>query len=91
MLGMNKENNAKVIYFTDAFDNTKETLCVLMGDCDMRNERIISRISAEIKEVFSFNSEISIHSKDVANAIAHFGFAEVGGYSFGVDDVPFVE
>lgn len=86
------EKKVNVIFYVDADDNTKENICAIPSDKDMRDKDIISKIAVEIECSGILNNRmnrVDIHS--IASAIAHGYSCEVFEYRFGVDEVPLIE
>lgn len=86
------EKKVNVIFYVDADDNTKENICAIPSDEDMRDKDIISKIAVEIECSGILNNRmnrVDIHS--IASAIAHGYSCEAFEYRFGVDEVPLIE
>ena len=84
--------NVNIVYYTNTKDNTKENICAIPSDEDMRDKDIISKIAVEIECSGILNNRmnrVDIHS--IASAIAHGYSCEAFEYRFGVDEVPLIE
>ena len=86
------EKKVNVIFYVDADVNTKESICAIPSDKDMRDKDIISKIAVEIECSGILNdrmNRVDIHS--IASAIAHGYSCEAFEYRFGVDEVSLIE
>lgn len=89
---MTTKKNIKVIYYVDLDDDTKNCLCAVPCDKDVRNPDVVDMIAEQIKEVFEpTHSWMGEHSKELAKAIAHHEFANIFEYEFGVEEIPLIE
>ena len=81
-----------VIYYVDVDDNTKWCLCAIPSDKDMRCSSIVTKVANKIIEAFgSFHALIVEHSEDIAKAITHHGFSNLGEYEFGIEEIELIE
>lgn len=83
--------NVKIVYYVDVDDNTKGCLCAVPSDKDLRDSAIISQIAEYIANHFTHRPLMVEHSLDMAMAIAHYEFADMYEYEFGVEEVPLLE
>lgn len=79
---------AKVIYFVDALDDTKTTLCVILTSKKVSNPKIIDTIAEKIGEALSFNEIIVANKMNIAIELAQHGMAFCEEYEFGVEEIP---
>ena len=79
------EKKINHIYFVDGDDNTKDTICAFEEYIDMRHKDCVSTIAEKLKEVFQGNVFMREHAKDIAEQIAHYEYAVLDQYEFGVE------
>jgi hypothetical protein len=87
------DKKVNIIFFVETYDNTKETICAIPSDIDMRKENVIDFIGNCIKETLEgVNHLFGEHAKELATALAHHDYASMFGYEFGIEhDVPCLE
>ena len=82
----------KVIYYVDTDDDTKGTICAIPSDKDLRSKEVIEFIAEQIKNVFEpIHHLMGEHSIGLAQSIAHYEYANVYEYEFGVEEIPLLE
>ena len=84
------ETTIKKIYYVDENDNTKNNVLAVNGDIDIRKQEVIGKIAEKLGDIFSFVPYISLHKEDIARCIAHHNFANIHGYTFGVEEIDFL-
>ena len=82
----------KVIYYVDTDDDTKGTICAIPSDKDLRSKEVIEFVAEQIKNVFEpIHHLMGEHSIGLAQSIAHYEYANVYEYEFGVEEIPLLE
>ena len=82
----------KVIYYVDTDDDTKGTICAIPSDKDLRSKEVIEFVAEQIKNVFEpIHHLMGEHSIGLAQSIAHYEYANVYEYEFGIEEIPLLE
>ena len=82
----------KVIYYVDTDDNTKGTICAIPSDKDLRSKEVIEFVAEQIKNVFEpIHHLMGEHSIGLAQSIAHYEYANMYEYEFGIEEIPLLE
>jgi hypothetical protein len=82
----------KVIYYVDTDDDTKSTICAIPSDKDLRSKEVIEFVAEQIKNVFeAIHHLMGEHSIGLAQSIAHYEYANMYEYEFGIEEIPLLE
>ena len=80
----------RIIYYTDKEDNTKQVLCVVPSDIDIRKKEYVDFIAKELYETFNSVYQTTMDdAKEIAFAIVHHEFGFLFDYEFGIEEKPF--
>lgn len=85
------ENKIKRIYYVDGGDCSTGTICAFEEHIDIRHKDCLNIIAEKIKETFQGDVFIAEHAKEMAEQIAHYDYAVIDQYDFGVEEITLFE
>ena len=79
-----------IVYYVDTDDNTKGAICAIPSDKDMRSWSVIEKVACAIVES-GILAQFSGFAYEIAKAVTHHGFANLGEYQFGVEETELID
>lgn len=83
-------DKVNIVYYVDTDDNTKGAICAIPSNKDMRSSSVIEKVACAIIES-GILAQFSGFAYEIAKAVLHHGFANLGEYQFGVEETELID